>query len=112
VIRKEDLRPAFTTVVTRRVIELEPHASTRIEVAIDKGEIRTADCGAVEPISEVELELKRGDPAVLYDWRCGCSKLPKSGSRCVAKPSEAIGYSDPLPCRGRFKRCPSLSIPP
>jgi triphosphatase len=67
VIRKEDLRPAFTTVVTRRVIELEPHASTRIEVAIDKGEIRTADGGAVEPISEVELELKRGDPAVLYD---------------------------------------------
>ena len=66
-IRNEDLRPVFTTVVRRRVIELEPHASTRIEVAIDQGEIRTADSGAVEPISEVELELKRGDPAVLYD---------------------------------------------
>jgi triphosphatase len=67
VIRKEDLRPVFTTVVTRRVIELEPHPSTRIEVAVDWGEIRTADGNAVEPISEIELELKRGDPAALHD---------------------------------------------
>jgi inorganic triphosphatase YgiF len=67
VIRKEDLRPVFTTVVTRRVIELEPHPSTRIEVAVDRGEIRTADGNAVKPISEIELELKRGDPAALFD---------------------------------------------
>jgi inorganic triphosphatase YgiF len=51
----------------RRIIEIEPHPSTRIEVAIDHSEIRTADGDAVEPISEIELELKRGDPATLYD---------------------------------------------
>ena len=45
-IRKEDLRPVFTTVVARRVVELEPHAATRIEVAIDQGEICTANGGA------------------------------------------------------------------
>jgi inorganic triphosphatase YgiF len=66
-LRKEELRPVFMAVVARRVIELEPHASSRVEVAIDQGEIRTSDGGAVEPISEVELELKSGDPAVLYD---------------------------------------------
>jgi triphosphatase len=66
-IREKDLRPVFTTTVTRKVIEIEPHPSTRIEVAIDKGEIRTADGSAAEPISEIELELKDGDPAPLYD---------------------------------------------
>jgi triphosphatase len=66
-IREKELRSIFTTAVTRKVIEIEPHPSTRIEVAIDKGEIRTADGGAVEPISEIELELKDGDPAPLYD---------------------------------------------
>jgi uncharacterized protein YjbK len=66
-IREKELRSIFTIAVTRKVIEIEPHPSTRIEVAIDKGEIRTADGGAVEPISEIELELKDGYPAPLYD---------------------------------------------
>jgi triphosphatase len=66
-IYKEDLRPVFTTTVTRKTIELNPNPITEIAVAIDQGEIRTADGGAVEPISEIELELKRGDPAALYD---------------------------------------------
>jgi triphosphatase len=66
-IREEDLRPAFTVTVTRKVIEIEPLPSTRIEVAIDNGEIRDADGVAVEPISEIELELKVGDPGAVYD---------------------------------------------
>src|SRR4029077_2740227 len=57
----------FTTSVTRTVIELEPQPSTRIEAAIDVGDIRTADGSGVEPISEIELELKSGDPAALFD---------------------------------------------
>ena len=67
VVGVEDLRPIFTTKVKRRVIEIEPSPSAPIEAAIDMGEIRTATGGAVEPISELELELKSGDPAVLYD---------------------------------------------
>jgi inorganic triphosphatase YgiF len=66
-IRKRDLRPIFMTSVTRTVIEIEPRPCTQIEAAIDEGEIRTADGSGVEPISEVELELKRGDPAALFD---------------------------------------------
>ena len=66
-IREQDLRPVFTTSVTRTVIEVEPHPSTRIEAAIDEGEIRTADGSVVEPISEIELELRSGDPAALFD---------------------------------------------
>jgi inorganic triphosphatase YgiF len=66
-IHKEVLRPVFTTTVTRKTIELNPTPITEIAVVIDQGEIRTADGGAAEPISEIELELKRGDPTAVYD---------------------------------------------
>jgi triphosphatase len=66
-IREQDLRPVFTTSVTRTVIEIEPNPATRIEAAIDEGKIRIADGSAEEPISEIELELKSGDPAALFD---------------------------------------------
>jgi inorganic triphosphatase YgiF len=66
-IRRQDLRSVFTTSVTRTVIEIEPNPSTRIEAAIDEGEIRTADGSRMEPISEIELELESGDPAALFD---------------------------------------------
>ena len=67
VIDEKNLQQVFATMVTRKVIEIEPCPCTRIEAAIDECEIRTADGGAVEPISEIELELKSGDPAALCD---------------------------------------------
>jgi len=66
-IREQDLHSVFTTSVTRTVIEIEPHPSTRIDATIDEGEIRTADGSGVEPISEIELELESGEPAALFD---------------------------------------------
>lgn len=63
----EDLRPLFATDVTRTTVELAPTPSTRIEAAIDEGEIRAANGDRSAPISEVELELKSGDAAALYD---------------------------------------------
>jgi triphosphatase len=65
--REQDLHPIFTTSVNRILIEVELHPSTRIEAAVDEGEIRTADGSGIEPISEIELELKCGDPAALFD---------------------------------------------
>jgi triphosphatase len=67
VIALDELRPLFKTVVRRTVIELEPRTATRIEVAIDEGEIRGLDSGAMEPLCEIELELKSGDSAAIYD---------------------------------------------
>jgi triphosphatase len=62
-----DLQPLFATDVTRTTLAIEPAPQTRIEAAIDQGEIRAADGDATEPISEIELELKSGDAAALYD---------------------------------------------
>jgi len=62
-----DLRPLFVTDVTRTTIEIEPDPATRIEAAIDEGEIRGVSGEGIEPISEIELELKSGNATSLYD---------------------------------------------
>jgi triphosphatase len=61
------LRPLFRTEVTRTTIPLTPEPATRIEAAIDRGRIRNGDDTPPARISEIELELKSGAPAALYD---------------------------------------------
>src|SRR5215469_3103730 len=74
-LAQEDLRARFTTRVRRTLFTLKPDAYTQIEGALDEGEIRTADGKSVEPISEVELLLKDGDPAVLYGTAPGLLEI-------------------------------------
>jgi triphosphatase len=62
-----DLRPFFVTEVTRTIFAVEPVPGITIEAAVDEGEIRAVAKDRAEPISEVELELKGGDAAALYD---------------------------------------------
>ena len=61
---KGELKPVFVTDVLRRVWPLRVGAS-EIHCAIDVGEIN-AD-GRREPVCEVELELKSGAPAKLFE---------------------------------------------
>jgi inorganic triphosphatase YgiF len=61
-----ELRARFTTTVERTSCMLNPDTSTEILGAVDKGEIRTVEGEHTEPIYEIELQLKRGDPAALY----------------------------------------------
>lgn len=61
------LCPLFTTEVSRVVVMLEPNAATSIEAAIDRGEIRAVGGGRTDSVSEIELELKRGETGALYD---------------------------------------------
>ena len=58
------LTPQFTTALDRRELEVTLHGS-RIEVAIDSGEIVAGE--ARQSVNEVELELKDGDPAALHE---------------------------------------------
>jgi triphosphatase len=57
------LKPVFETRIRRTVHPLERRGS-RIELALDQGEVRWGRKSA--PINEVELELKRGRPADLF----------------------------------------------
>lgn len=62
---RQRLQPVFETEFTRTAWLLETEAGDRVEMALDRGEIRAG--AARSPICEVELELKAGNPAALYD---------------------------------------------
>jgi triphosphatase len=86
----DELRPLFKTIVQRTRFDLEPTSSTRIEVSFDEGEIRGADDESSEKICEVELELKSGDPAALYDL--GLRLLDVAPLRIETRSKAARGY--------------------
>ena len=65
-IGEAELRARFTTIMQRTVFILEPDESTEIAGTVDEGEIRPAEGEHTEPIHEVGLFLRRGDPAALY----------------------------------------------
>ncbi len=66
--RRRDLSPRFATTVVRRVRMVEWEGAL-IEVAFDAGEVSARDQEGGdkrEPIYELELELKSGEPAALF----------------------------------------------
>jgi triphosphatase len=85
-----DLHPLFVTEVVRETVVIEPRPETRIEAAIDTGEIRAIDNGRSEPISEIELELEYGDPVALFDLALGL--LETAPVRIEARSKSERGY--------------------
>lgn len=61
---RRDLQPAFVTDFWRTAWLLEFPGGDRVELALDSGEIKAGESRAA--ISEVELELKAGSPARLF----------------------------------------------
>ncbi len=58
-----ELRVVFTTDFTRETLDI-PFQSSLIEMAIDQGQVEAKKRSW--PISEIELELKRGDPQDIF----------------------------------------------
>lgn len=93
---KPALRPLFRTRFRRALWHVE-HADATIDVALDVGEISAdGQSGSMhEPICEVELELKRGEPAALIEL--ALQLLDINGKRPpalmpVARSKAARGY--------------------
>jgi len=65
--KRQKVKPIFTTDFTRITwdLHIQLDSANHIEIALDQGEIITNDSHA--PISEIELELKSGDPEVLFE---------------------------------------------
>jgi inorganic triphosphatase YgiF len=61
---RDALKPIFATAVDRTIIPVRRDGST-IEVTLDRGLVRTGEDSA--PIFELELELKKGKHAALFD---------------------------------------------
>lgn len=109
------LKPVFVTEVTRQIWPLRVGAS-EIECALDIGEIKTN--GRSEPVCEVELELKSGAPARLFELARQLNKSvpmrlePASKSArgyCLAtgvtpgpKKSETVHLEPGMTVRGAF----------
>lgn len=69
------LVPMFTTAFTRSAVLLEWPGGDRVELALDRGEVRAE--ARVQPLCELELELKAGRPARLFEVaRELCAALP------------------------------------
>ncbi|QUW04375.1 CHAD domain-containing protein [Chloracidobacterium validum] len=58
------LSPCFETVIRRETWDMVQEAA-RVEIALDRGEVRAGDLAW--PISELELELKHGSAEALFD---------------------------------------------
>ena len=72
VLSREPLQPVFTTEVRRHLRDLAMPAGM-VQVAFDQGVVRAGDKSA--PISEIELELKHGSAAALYELALPLSEL-------------------------------------
>jgi triphosphatase len=61
---RRDLQPIFATHVHRTFLPLRPRNGSRIELALDEGQVRAGPKST--PLAEVELELKKGGVADLF----------------------------------------------
>ena len=84
------LEPVFRTIVQRDQVELLPSPGTRIEAAVDRGEIRPCGGQRGRRIGEIELELKSGDVAALFD--VALKLLDASPLRIELASKSARGY--------------------
>lgn len=88
----EDAMPAlgiaFTTDFVRKAAIVEPVPDTRIEVCLDQGSIVAGQ--RREPICEVELELKQGELAPLFDLARQIVTIP--GVRVESASKAQRGY--------------------
>ena len=67
-VNGDALEPMVETDILRTTRSVKTPSGDSVELAVDKGEIRSVGNGhASMPVSELELELKAGAPAALYE---------------------------------------------
>ena len=84
------LRPVFATDVARAAIPVRCDGS-EIEIAIDRGEVRTRRWQM--PISEIELELIDGNPAQLIKLARRIARVTRAGYGIASKAERGYGLS-------------------
>jgi inorganic triphosphatase YgiF len=82
------LKPVFVTRIDRSVCLLRLPEGDEIELALDAGLVKAG--GASAPIHEIEMELKRGEPAHLYKFALELLETVPLRISCLSK--GARGY--------------------
>ncbi len=103
----ERLRAGFRTTIERTEFHVVENGS-EIEVALDRGEVEAGMLRA--PILELELELKRGEPAELYFLARELSDFVPL--RLDVKTKAERGYALLDPERGMVEKAAALSLDP
>jgi len=101
----DQLQPVFETRIHRTVHWL---ADGSIELAIDSGQIQAGE--TVVTVSEVELELKRGQPGSLFDHALALNQVAPVRFSTVSK--AARGYALALGQGDRPQRAERLGLRP
>lgn len=83
------LQPVFVTRFRRTIRQLEPRPGVRVEMCVDRGDIRAG--GRTCPISEVELELLDGPPQCLAE--IALALLPAAPLRLANASKAERGYA-------------------
>jgi len=95
---RDRLAPVFATEFVRSARMIAWPDGTRAELALDRGEVRAGK--RAEPISEVELELRSGEPARLFELaQAVLADIPlRVGHRSKAERGYALaGIARPAP---------------
>jgi inorganic triphosphatase YgiF len=82
------LNAIFATRVTRTIWNLEMPTGDKVELSLDQGSIKSGD--VTEAISEIELELKSGEPTRLFD--CALQLIDAIPFRAGNLSKSARGY--------------------
>lgn len=109
--RKDTLQKIFTTRVQRRtrdvLINHEDQPRSRIEVALDLGEIKTG--AGTLPIAEIELELLEGAPQTLYQLALDLQSQGGLRLETRSKSGRAYGELSGQPPRWHRAKDPMLT---
>lgn len=93
---RDQLVPVFETRFHRTAWQIAGKRGARIEVALDVGEVRAGE--ESQPICEIELELKAGQPDALFDlalaWAAAFDCLPFDISKAERGVRLAHGTAD------------------
>lgn len=100
------LRPIFTTDVRRTEWQLAPAEGSHIEMALDLGDLIVEI--EREPICEVELELKDGEPVRLFEFALALLDDIPLWIENVSKAQRGYAYYRPQPAQVRRARAVRL----
>ena len=94
----QGLGPIFDSVFRRTVWSLRLQHGTLVELALDQGELRRGH--AHEPISEIKLMLKAGDPAALFDFALQLQDKVRLRVANLSKAARGYALLAPQPSTG------------